>query len=234
MTLALVVSAGAASAQSVLTLSLRRNFGFAWGNQIQGNFTLRAEGPADLRRVVFLVDGQPVGEASQEPFEIGFHTGSFALGEHTLAARGVTSGGEELTSDLLRLEFVSPEVGTQFVLRLLGPVLALVAVLILGGTALPMLFGRGTFRPGVYGAAGGAVCPQCRLPFSRHLLSPHLILGKLERCPHCGRISMVPRAKPAALAAAEARLASAGGPAETESPADKLRRQIDDSRYDRS
>jgi len=235
LTLALVaLMAFPARAQETLTLGLNKNFGFAWGSQIQGNFTLRADGPADLAHVVFLIDGQPVGEATQAPFQVTFHTGSFSLGEHALSAMGETAGGDRISANALRLEFVSPDVGAQFALRLVGPLLALLAVVMLAATAGPMLFGRGTFRPGHYGAAGGSVCPRCRLPFSRHVLAPNLMFGKLERCPHCGRVGIARRATADELTAAEARLTGDGAPPPQVSETEQLRRQIEDSRYDRT
>lgn len=235
LTLALVaLSTLPARAQEGLTLGLNKNFGFAWGNQIQGNFTVRVEGPSDLAHVVFLIDGQPMGEAAQAPFKVDFHTGSFALGEHTLSARGERTSGEQLSADPLRLEFVSPDVGTQFALRLVGPILALLVVVMLAATVVPMFIGRGTFRAGRYGAAGGAVCPRCGLPFGRHVLAPSLMLGKLERCPHCGRVGIVKRAAADELTAAEARLTGEGAPAQPESETEQLSRQIDDSRYERT
>jgi len=223
-----------AGAQETLTLGLNKNFGFFWGNQIQGNFTLRAEGPADLVHVVFLIEGRPVGEATQAPFQVAFHTGSFSLGEHALSARGETAGGDRLSADTLHLEFVSPDVGAQFALRLVAPLLALLAVVMLAATAGPMLFGRGKFRPGHYGAAGGSVCLRCRLPFSRHVLAPNLMFGKLERCPHCGRVGIARRASADELSAAEARLAGEGAPPPPVSETEQLSRQIEDSRYDRT
>ena len=85
-----------------------------------------------------------------------------------------------------------------------------------------------------YGPAGGAICPKCGRPFARNLLSPNLLAGKLSRCPHCGKWSVVSRATPAALAAVEAASsASTPSPAADLSPEEKLRRQIDESRYER-
>jgi len=223
-----------ALAQEALTLDVNKNFGFAWGHQIQGSFTIRAEGPADLAHVVFLIDGQPMGEAAQPPFHVAFHTGSYALGEHALSAVGETAGGDRISADALRLEFVSPDVGSQFALRLLLPLLALLAVVMLAATAGPMLFGRGTFRPGHYGVAGGTVCPRCRLPFSRHVLAPNLVFGKLERCPHCGRVGLARWATADELTAAEGRLTGDGAPPRPVSETEQLSRQIEDSRYDRT
>ena len=230
--LLLVTFASPAHAQAELTLDLDRNFGFAWGNQIQGSFTLRAKGPADLVRVVFLVDGQILGEASQAPFEVPLHTGDFALGSHTLAAQGETASGGQLIAEPLVAEFVSADVGPQFVLRMVGPLLALLALGVAVATVGPMLFGRGTFHLGQYGAAGGAVCPRCHLPFGRHVLSPNLLFGKLERCPHCGRIGVVARAAPEALTAAEARWAEKAPSSPAAPPDEQLRRQIEESRYE--
>jgi hypothetical protein len=230
--LLLVTFASPARAQAALTLDLDRNFGFAWGDQIQGSFTLRAKGPADLVRVVFLIDGQILGEASQAPFEVPLHTGDFPLGSHTLTAQGETASGSRLNSEPLVADFVSAEVGPQFVLRMIGPLLALLALGVAVAAVGPMLIGRGTFHLGQYGAAGGAVCPRCHLPFGRHLLSPNLMFGKLERCPHCGRIGVVPRASPQALEAAEARWAEKAPVPSAALPDEQLRRQIEDSRYE--
>jgi hypothetical protein len=44
------------------------------------------------------------------------------------------------------------------------------------------------------------------LPLARHFLAPNIGLKKLERCPHCGRWSLVSRASAEDLVAAEARL----------------------------
>jgi ribosomal protein L32 len=91
------------------------------------------------------------------------------------------------------------------------------------------------FKLGEYGMAGGAVCKACGLPFSRHTFSPNLLVGKLERCPHCGKTAIARRATPDQLAEAEARLQAeeGGGMAQSdESPEERLRRQIEQSRYD--
>ncbi len=100
-----------------------------------------------------------------------------------------------------------------------------------GGTAAKSAFGR-------YGPAGGAICPRCGQIFARQLLSPNLVTGKLSRCPHCGKWSIVAAASPTVLAAAEAaQRGPAGEPAEATdappNPEEKLRRQIEDSKYER-
>ena len=93
----------------------------------------------------------------------------------------------------------------------------------------------GDFVAGQYSIAGGAICPRCTLPYTRNTFSPNLLVGKLERCPHCGKVAVVRRASPADLEAAEARLAAGAAPGEAPaemSEAERLRRQLDDSRFE--
>ena len=92
---------------------------------------------------------------------------------------------------------------------------------------------------GSYGPAGAAVCSKCGLPFSRGILSVNLFTGKLERCPHCGKWQIATVAGREALVAAEARQqggAPDGAASVLEadlSPEERLRRQIEDSKYER-
>lgn len=221
-----------------LTLNLRRDFGFSAGGRIQGAFTLTAIGPDDLARVDFLFDRKIVHTAEQAPFAYSFSTGDYPLGVYSMSAIGVTASGARLTSTARSVEFVSPEVGWQVGARIGLPILGVVLLISLVATLAPLLLDRrrGPFRPGVYGTAGGAVCPRCGLPFPRHLLSMHLLTGKFERCPYCGKWSLVARASAAALAKAEARLQDENSRGRLAEPpmADAMRQMIDDSRYEDS
>jgi hypothetical protein len=61
-----------------------------------------------------------------------------------------------------------------------------------------------------------------------------MVFGKLERCPHCGKLSIVAAASASALRQAEARWQadSHQGELKSESEGDRLREQIDESRYE--
>lgn len=236
LALATALPAAAQTQSPELSLSLRRDFGFSAGGRIQGAFTLTAAGPDDLARVDFLIDGKIVNTAVQAPFAYSFSTGAYPLGVHTMSATGLTTSGARLTSTARSVEFVSPEVGWRVGAQIGLPILGVVLLISLVATLAPMLLDRrrGPFRPGVYGVAGGAICPRCKLPFPLHMLSMHLLTGKFERCPHCGKWSLVGRASAAALAEAEARLRdenSRGRLAEP-STADTMQQMIDDSRYE--
>jgi hypothetical protein len=85
-----------------------------------------------------------------------------------------------------------------------------------------------------YGMVGGAICPRCSRPFSRHVLAPNMLVGKLERCPFCGKWSIVAAAPLDALRAAErAELTAAqeGGELTQGDAEERLRKDLEDSRY---
>lgn len=240
---AILVSAQTAMAQdeAELRLTLRRDFGYASGSgSIQGAFTLRASGPQDLQRVVFYLDGAPLGEAAQEPFELRFHTESYPLGEHSLFATGFTASGGEIKSNLVQVSFVSASEGFQSGMQIVLPLLAIVfGLLVLSFVISFATAGKlKNLSPGTprqYGAAGGAICPRCGRPFARHFVSPNLLVGKLERCPFCGKWSILAAQPLSRLRAAEAaELEAAGEEGESvlqETEEERLRKELDQSRF---
>lgn len=223
-----------------LILSNTRLFGYGGFGEIQGSFRLAVSGPENLSRVVFEIDGQSMGEATQPPWQLQYHTDNFPSGNHILVATGYTATGHELRSNEIRTRFLSSQQAgqatTRLVVVLLGGILGLMA---LSALLSSLLFRRkgASLPPGTprnYGLLGGAVCSRCGRPFARHLWAPSLLAGKLERCPHCGKWGVVRAASRAELAAAEA--AELGGTttleqASAQSGPDQLRRDLDDSRF---
>lgn len=232
----LVLPLGVAAQGDAFEVGLSRDFGYAAGGDIQGLFTMRVDALDGLRQVSFLIDGEEVAIDAEAPFEFQFSTGDYPLGLHTLAAVGALAGGGEVRSPERSVEFVSADEGWKAALRIAGPVLAIVLLASVIGIVGPLLLdrkGRG-FRRGEYGIAGGAVCPRCRLPFSRHSMAPNLLLGKLERCPHCGRWSVVRQASRAELEAAEARFDADAhrGALQVDDERERVQREIEDSRFE--
>ena len=213
-------------------LKLRRTFGYSWGSDIQGSFLLSAEGPGDLEQVTFHVDDQVLESVSAPPFHAQLHTGDYPLGGHRLWAEGILGDGSRVLSNEIQAEFVDPGAGWESAAGMLIPILVIVGLAIAAGGVFTAV-SSWKYKPGVYGSSGGAICPRCNLPLSRHFLAPNLGIGKkLERCPHCGKWSRVPRASAEQLTAAEARLLGEGSPEATpEEQAEGLRRQVDDSRF---
>lgn len=218
----------------LLSLSLLRNFGYGGLGKIQGNFTLRVnDPPAELSEVSFYLDGELMGVVTEAPFLLKFHTSDFEDGEHRMNAVGTLASGGVLESNAITKVFLSSDQAWGETQQIIVPLLLGVGALTVLGLALPALLGRKKEHvSGQYGMAGGAVCPRCSLPFSRPYLAPNLMVGKLVRCPHCGKFSVQPAASPARLQEAERRYAGEiDQPLITESEGD-IEKMIEDSRFE--
>lgn len=228
-------SAAAAPEQPPLTLRLIRTFGYGGFNKIEGNFNLKLNDPPPLDRAEFFMDGEVVHTATEAPFEYRFQTSEYPPGVHTMTALGHTSSGEVLASNSITKEFITAEEAREETVGLIVPLLMLIFGLMVVGTLVTALITRRRgYTPGQYGTAGGAVCPRCGLPYSRHMLAPNLLVGKLERCPHCGKWAIVPRASLQALHDAEALLREGSLATEVTpgSEEEQLRRMLDESKYE--
>ncbi len=226
-----------------LTLSVHKQLGYNNGSEIQGTFSVEASGPPDLVSVAFFMDGQPLGTATSAPYRLEFNTEQYAMGWHTLTATGQTAGGRELTAPGKRFNFVSSAQAWQSVQGLLTPLfvaIGLAFVIGLGIQYLAVTRGGGAATlplgaPRVYGPWGGAICSKCQRPFARHFWGLNFVTHKLDRCDHCGHWGLVARATPQQLAAAEAaelRQAQPEQPVAELTPEEKLKRKLDDSRFD--
>jgi DNA-directed RNA polymerase subunit RPC12/RpoP len=223
-----------------LVLGLRRDFGYGGFGEIQGTFSMTISGPENLTRVVFWMDDRTLGEVTAAPWQLRFLTDNFAPGSHTLTATGYTGSGQELRSNPITTRFLSSQdagkATGKLVVTLLGGIFGLMA---LSALVSSLLFRRkgGAPAPGAprnYGLGGGAVCSRCGRPFARHMWAPNMVMGKLERCPYCGKWGIVRAASRAELAAAEAAElegVTSPGQAAAESGPDQLRRDVEDSRF---
>jgi hypothetical protein len=230
----LLLPTSARAQEEELALRLTRDFGYGAGAQIQGTFSLRVSGPEDVVKVDFIIDGEVVHTATEAPFRYQFKTDVYTPGLHTMTAVGYKADGTAVSGPEFTRQFLSKEEANSSVMKFIVPVLVLVGLAALAGAVLPALMMRGkAFKPGQYGTAGGAVCPRCTFPYSRSLLAPNLLVGKLQRCPHCGKWAIVRSATRVELDAAEARWAKEGtSSVEAPSEEDKMRQLLDDSRYD--
>ncbi len=219
-----------------LVLDFNRDFGYGgFGGEIQGRFSLKVQAPADVARVAYYLDDTLVFEGREPPFRWQFNTAEFPEGRHTFWAIGYTSDGREYHAEPFDRIFLSSDAAWRKTGDLVTPLLIFVAAATVIGVVAPMLLGRQKPHvPGVYGMAGGAICPRCTFPYTRHIFAPNMLVGKLERCPHCGKWAIVPQAGADALQAAEKRLAAEGqGELDVLTEEEKLRRMIEDSRFDR-
>ena len=222
-----------------LTISFSRDFGYSsGGGDIQGLFSIKVSGPDTLTKVVFYMDDTVMGEDAEAPFGFQFQTDSYPPGEHAMYAIGTTSDGRELKTKVVNANFVSAEEANQATMRIVIPVLVIVGVAILLSVAVPLLTGRKTvaLEPGMHRnyTMGGTICPKCQRPFAMHLYGINLGLSKLDRCPYCGKWSVVRRQSLEKLRAAEeAELESAKetGSVQGMTEEEKLKKQLEDSKF---
>lgn len=224
-----------------LKIGLKRDFGYNSGaGQIQGTFTISASGPENIARVIFYIDNTQIGEANTSPFSLQFVTDNYPLGVHTMHATGYTTDNQELASNKIQAEFVPADEGLKAAGKIAVPILGLTLAIAALSVLFPVLSGRGKKErlalgsPRNYGVLGGAICPKCKRPFALHFFGLNLLTRKLDRCPYCGKWSAV---KPLPLdilrQAEKEELASAreGELIVEESEEEKLRKELDDSRY---
>lgn len=218
-----------------ITLDFNRDFGYGgFGGEIQGRFSLKVLSPDDLVRVEYYLDGELVFEGNEPPFRWQFNTAVFPEGTHTFSAVGYKADGTEIFASEFSRTFLSSDQAWNKTGDLVLPILVIVGIATVAGVLGPVLLGRKKqHTPGVYGAAGGAVCPRCTFPYSRNMLSPNLLVGKLERCPHCGKWALVPRALASDLQAAEGRFAAESqGTVGTPTEEERIQQMIEDSRFE--
>jgi len=239
--LAFVLVPAVSAQATALTISFSRDFGYSSGSgDIQGLFTITARGPQNLAKVVFYIDDRQFGEADQSPFKLQFNTDQFATGVHQIYGIGTTTSGNQIKSQTISARFVTAQEGLQAGLRIAVPILVIVFGAMLVATLVPILTGRrvkdlpaGT--PRSY-TLGGAVCPKCGRPFAFHLFGMNLLGHKFDRCPYCGRWSLVGYASLERLRSAEqaelANVVSDGaGQVPGLSDEEKLKKELDDSKY---
>ncbi|MCA9959348.1 MAG: hypothetical protein KC413_16265 [Anaerolineales bacterium] len=220
-----------------LQLNLRRDFGYGSGANMQGTFSFRVEGPDNLDRVAFFIDDTEIGSDNEPPFRLQFKTDNYALGVHTLSAVGYTSAGQEIQSNRITRNFVSPSAAGKTIIWLIVPLL----VLSLGGRFVTSwIANRGRQQAGkpiISGPLGGTICVRCKRPFAIHLWSFRIVTARGDRCPHCGKWQWVHRMPDELLDAAAEATAAAEAQKETAvvTPPDdeaRHRRQLEDSRFD--
>lgn len=232
-----IVGTAVAQETNSLELKLNRDFGAAYANNIQGRFSFRVDGPDNLESVSFYIDNQLVGEDSEAPFRLQFETDNYDLGTHTLYAIGRTTNGEELRSNEISRNFISSSSSNRTLLLIVVPIL----VISLGGGIIATWVanrGRKSSSSGsinAHGPFGGTICPKCNKPFARHIWGLNLGLAKFDRCPHCGKWSLVRALPPAVLDEAIEAIEAESKQNQPKPPSDddeSWRKRLDDSKFD--
>lgn len=220
------------------TFSIRitKDWGYAgFSGDIQGRFSLKASGNDDLVSVTYLFDDQPVATLTEPPFRYQFVTSAYDIGIHNIQAKGILADGTNVLSNTMIRNFLSKETSGDMLKNLLIPILSITVIISILGVMIPAFLNKGKkFQVGIYSSKGGTVCKQCHLPFSRHYFSPNMGIGKLERCPHCGKIQITLPTNSDKLKLAEERYTQANQEnlPSMDNPEAKLKKMIEDSKFD--
>ncbi len=228
--------------QPAYTLNVHRNFGYGGGRQIKGNFGLAIIGDEQqIASATFLIDGQEMAVVSAPPFEISFETTAYPYGLHQLSAEVIDDAGAVYTTPVREFEFVTAEVERDAVFSFVRPLLLGVGGVLVIVVLAQLLFFRkkklSPVAPGTprnYGIRGGAICPRCNRPFAVNFLTMNLLTRVYARCSNCGKWGLVKFASREELTAAEKAELEMDKPQReptAKTQEEKLREQLDDSRY---
>ncbi len=193
------------------TIHVRKDFGYGWGSDIQGRFTVTLLGEEQgVEQVDFLLDGEVLAVVTDPPFRYQFQTQDYEPGAHTLSAQVQLSSGRTEATPALKYRFIS---GAQARQQVTGVLLwvggGVVGIMALVGI-IQIVFSRrkkASTRVGResrgYGLLGGTICPKCGTPFPRHIWGVNLVVGRLDRCERCGKWVMTKRASLEEMRSAE-------------------------------
>jgi len=194
-----------AQGESSWTISLRRNWGYGAGSNIQGSMTLSISGDiVSVTRVEYFIDDQLLSDQNEAPFSFSFNTDNYEEGVHELHARVYTKNGEVISVGPSIYNFLSSADAMNTTFRLIGIILGLTLL----GMAISYFISsrsRSSGERGV-GPLGLAVCKRCGQTFPRSIFGFNLVAGKFERCPHCGKWQLTRRASEAEIEQAERKL----------------------------
>src|SRR5574340_78093 len=231
-----------ALAQDEYRINVNKEFGFANGSDIRGDFSIAVVGDETaIQSVSFQIDGQELAAVSQPPFKIKFKTQNYPNGEHLLGAVITFKDGSTQTVEARRFKFLSAEEESSSMQKILVPLLAAVFGLMILGFGAQILSSRGKPAGGpepgtarTYGLSGGSICPKCKRPTPLSAFGLNGVVGKLSRCENCGKWSVMRRLPIDVLRRAEAdeiKAEQSQGLTPEKSEEEKLRDLLDDSRY---
>jgi hypothetical protein len=114
------------SAQGSLTLTLDRNVGIGFGSIIQGLFTLRGSGPAEVQNLTVYFNGEQVHFVTGNTISWQFHTRDYTAGSTGILLFGLDDSGGTYSAE--REVFILSEDMTTVIISIVA---ALVVILVI-------------------------------------------------------------------------------------------------------
>jgi len=236
----LAFSQPASAQESDYGINLRRDFGYGAGSTVRGTFTISLAGDeSQVSSVEFLIDGEVLAKVTSAPFKFQFHTDDYGIGIHQLGALVILDDGSVETTKTASFNFISKQDERSSIVAIFAAIggailLGLVIFWLVQSLVIKKkpVGANAAGSPRSYGMLGATICPKCGRPFSRHIWGFNLVVGKLDRCEHCGKWSMTTQATPEALRAAEeAELAAQPQREEITPRLSEVKDALDESKY---
>ncbi len=118
----------AVNAEPTISLSLYKDNGYGWGNDMAGQWTVNTQVSADVTSVEFYLDHQLQQKDTSAPFSWQFNTNNYTTGEHTIKAVAYDNQSSSQTAQITR-NFVEDNTNTILV-TIIVAVAAVFAVLV--------------------------------------------------------------------------------------------------------
>ena len=216
-----------AQVSSQFGLRLRRDWGYGAGADIQGRVTISLSGETEeLTRVIYYMDEAVMADLSEAPFSFSFSTDDYPSGLRRMSATVFTSDGESQDVASISYNFLSKEQADSATTNVIGLVVVVILVS-LAVTAFISSRNKGSEKANG-GINGLAVCQRCGKTFPRSILGLNVVVGKFERCPHCGKWQLTRRASPLEIEFADSR----NKPESAHLPETKAEKdELEDSKY---
>lgn len=219
-------------------VSIVRRMGYGAGNNLQGQMRLAVKGEGDtIRRVTYMRNELEMASLNEAPFVFDFSTDNYPEGAQSIYAMVEDESGHTCNTAPIELVFLSAADANRSMWKIMLPILAISALIVLLSFAFSFFpKAKGANRPVKdYGPLGGYVCPRCGRPFPRRLLfTINLGFKQLERCPHCGKWSILSIASADELRQSEARYeagANSGPVVVMDETEKEIRDELEDSKF---
>lgn len=116
----------AVDAEPTINLSLYKDNGYGFGDDMGGQWTLKTDTSDDVVYVEFYIDDQLQLNDTLSPYNWQFNTNNYTLGEHTIIALAYNAQGESTAATIDR-KFVEYDSSNTFLLILIVSI-AVVAI----------------------------------------------------------------------------------------------------------
>jgi len=105
--------------EEVLSIGIRRNVGIAFGDKIEGTFTISGSGPETILNLTLFFNGTQVAFESDNQLSFRFDTKDYSLGLMNITLVGEDSEGTVYNISIFK-EFISPEIGNWIIAIAIG------------------------------------------------------------------------------------------------------------------